>query len=152
MTVFVRRFPVACPFLRGAAIALFIAVSLCGFGDQSVGAEPLSVRPVIVSRLALLQRSTFSVPKSPALKLFCEPVLVVAVADHELPVKERCGFCVGAVVGVRPLRLLPDRAGGGVEQPGALRRRAVRLAGRRADDGGDEHEDAHRRVRCRVSS
>src|SRR5437764_987495 len=38
MTVFVRRFPVACPFLRGAAIALFIAVSLCGFGDQSVGA------------------------------------------------------------------------------------------------------------------
>ena len=34
-------------------------------------------------------------------------------------------------VHLRPVRVLPDRAGRGVEQPGPLRRRALRLAGRR---------------------
>ena len=38
---------------------------------------------------------------------------------------------VGAGRHLRPLRLLPDRPGRGVEQPGPLRRRALRPAGRR---------------------
>jgi hypothetical protein len=38
MTVFVRSFRIRRPFARNVAIALFIALSLCRFGDQSVGA------------------------------------------------------------------------------------------------------------------
>ncbi len=39
---------------------------------------------------------------------------------------------LGAVGHLRDLRVLPDRAGGSVVEPGALRRRALRVAGRRA--------------------
>ncbi len=44
-------------------------------------------------------------------------------------------------VRLRALGLLPDRAGGGVVQPGPLRRRALRAAGRWRGRGGHEHGD-----------
>ena len=48
---------------------------------------------------------------------------------------------LGAVDHLRPVRLLPDRAGGGVEQPRSLRRCALRPPRRRVHDRGDERRD-----------
>ena len=53
---------------------------------------------------------------------------------------------VGAGRDLRPVRLLPDRPGRGVEQPGPLRRRALRPAGRRADHQRDDGRHPHRRA------
>ncbi len=55
----------------------------------------------------------------------------------------------GAGLCLRPHGVLPDRAGGGVEQPGPLRRRAVRAAGRGLRHERDVHGHAHGGVRRR---
>ena len=56
---------------------------------------------------------------------------------------------VGARGRLRPVGLLPDRPGRGVEQPGPLRRRALRPAGRRRHHRRDERRHPHRRLRRR---
>ena len=56
---------------------------------------------------------------------------------------------VGPGGDLRPVRLLPDRPGRGVEQPRPLRRRALRPAGRRPDHQRDDGRHPHRRLRRR---
>ena len=53
---------------------------------------------------------------------------------------------LGARVRLWPLGLLPHRPGRGLLQPGPLRRRALRPAGRRRGRGRHEHRHAHRRA------
>ncbi len=55
----------------------------------------------------------------------------------------------GARAPLRPVRLLPDRPGGGLLQPGPLRRRPLRAAGGRRRRRGHEHRHPHRGVRRR---
>ena len=52
-------------------------------------------------------------------------------------------------VDLRAVRLLPDRAGRGVEQPGPLRRRPLRAPGRRAHHRRDVRPHPHGRLRRR---
>ncbi len=54
---------------------------------------------------------------------------------------------LGSVVDVRNLCVLPDRAGGGVVEPGALRRRALRIARRRGRRCAHELRDSGSRFR-----
>ena len=56
---------------------------------------------------------------------------------------------VGARGDLRPVRLLPDRARRGVEQPGSLRRRPLRPPGRRAHHRRDVRPHPHGRLRRR---
>ena len=59
------------------------------------------------------------------------------------------GGGLGARVRVRAVGLLPDCAGGGLVQPGPLRRRALRAAGRRRGRRRHEHGDPHGGLRRR---
>ena len=90
---------------------------------------------------------------SPSSWVKASPPTSLARVEQAARALEKAGAIVEPSVGPRrhlgPQRVLPDRSGRGVEQPRALRRRALRPPRRRAEHGRDERGDPHRGVRRR---